>query len=83
MIEWFPSEWADHGLSGWLDGISADVVLNTYGEGWRWSVQPTSSRCEFPELFDCNTSATLEDAKIAAENAMRRANSLYERVSYV
>ena len=79
-MDWYESEWADDGFAADVNGIEADVY--PVDGGVFWSVQPSAGRCEFPELFDCGTVSTVEEAKTAAESAMTRADATYQHVSY-
>jgi len=84
-IQWGRSEWNDHpeALMGWLDGIEIDIHPSTFEEGqWAWSVKPTSSRCEFPELFNCGDAATPAECKKVAEESARRADASYQHINY-
>ena len=93
-VVWEESEWADGGLSAWVDGIVADVVPSTvYGPpdpeawggprlAWSWEVKPSSSRCEYPEMFDAGEAHTQAGACRAAAAAARRADARYQHVTY-
>lgn len=78
--EWFDSEWNDEGFTVVLNGIVADVWFE---DGvWEWQVLPTSERCEWPELWDCGDSASLEDSKAAAWASAQRADAGFGYVKY-
>lgn len=89
-VQWFESEWNDHkeAAGGWLNGIMADVYPAVDWDTdlptgqWDWDVKASSDRCEWPELIDSGTCATVSEAKRKAEDAMRKADATYPHISY-
>ena len=84
-VEWDRSEWNDLGQSGWLNGIIGDVYPDMNeppSRRWVWSVKPSSSRCEFPELYDCGTAPSEEVAKRKATQKMIDADRSYQHIVY-
>jgi len=82
-VEWGPSEWADEGYGSYYHGIDLDVYPDPEKPGmWVWSVKPSSSRCEYPELYDLGSSRTAQAAMRAAEKSGRRANRSYQHIKY-
>lgn len=86
-VEWFPSEWNDDGFSAYLDGIVGDVYpddspYTPHDLPWAWSVKPTSTRCEWPELIDYGNAQSAEVARRKATQAMVKANEQYPHINY-
>lgn len=84
-VEWNESEWNDLGKSAWLNGIVGDVHPDMEAhptKRWAWDVRPSSSRCEYPELFDCGNAPSEEVAKRKATQAMMRADKRYRHIQY-
>jgi hypothetical protein len=79
-VELYESEWHDEGYAMWLDGIEADIYPQD--DTWVVIVKPTSKRSEFPELYDTADFATLTEAKVWAEEVVRKADSSYQHISY-
>lgn len=85
-IEVYESEWADNGKALWLNGIEGDVYYREADEydeaAWVARIQPTSSRCEWPELIDCAWFETEAEATAFAERVIRKADEKYPHISY-
>ena len=79
-IQWERSQWSDGGYAAVLNGILVDVTKD--GLGWRWTLKPSSSRCEWPELCGSGSSLTLRAARIAASRSTVDADAAYPKIDY-
>ncbi len=85
-VEIFDCEWRD-GKTLWLDGIYADVFYQKADEwedraGWVASVQPTSDRCEWPELIAFEVFETEAEAMAFADEKVRQYDARYPHINY-
>lgn len=86
--EWHEAEWDNRSLARWENGIEAGVdptpgTADRPRMKWFWWVKPTSSRCEYPEMWNCGFASTVEVAKARADAAVRKADASYQHVRYV
>jgi hypothetical protein len=81
QIDWSQAEWSDDPQTeaAWLDGIEGAVEWEPETKRWAWWVRPTGDRSEWPELFDSGSRPAKQTARLAAEGAMRKADSRYAR----
>lgn len=69
-----------NGIEAW---ITKEASSNHARRAWRWSVQVSSSRCEWPELVSCGNSPTKEAAIKKCESWVGHADKRYPTISYV
>ena len=85
-IKW-AEEATESGVVYWAEqrGIASEVYpsISSYRpDMWFWRVDVGSSRCEWPETYDCGYADTLELAQATAAKALQAADEEYPHVNY-
>lgn len=76
FCNWAEAEWADEDTVAEVaenNGYELSVTLDKETSTWFWRVDVTAAISEYPETWDCGFVRERQDAKLAAEEAARKA----------